>query len=251
MAIARWLFIKEDLIINIFIYSDESGVFDKVHNDYFIFGGIICIGNDTKEIWSRKYSAAEDVIRNKKGNKNKEIKASNITNEQKGKLFRSLNNCYKFGVVIKEKELLESIYYNKKGKQRYLDYAYKIAVKRALEDLVKRNLINRDEVYDIYFYVDEHQTATNGLYELRQTLEQEFKYGIHNLSYNAYYPPVFPKMHCVQVYFCNSKKKLLVRAADIVANKIYHLANENNLYKINEISNLYLTQLPKENIPLC
>lgn len=39
--------------MNIYVYSDESGVFDKEHNDYFVFAGLICIGTNEKEIWSR------------------------------------------------------------------------------------------------------------------------------------------------------------------------------------------------------
>ena len=35
---------NEDLVMNIYIYSDESGVFDKEHNDYFVFGGLILLG---------------------------------------------------------------------------------------------------------------------------------------------------------------------------------------------------------------
>ena len=36
--------------MNIYVYSDESGVFDKVHNDTFIFGGLIILGNDSKDV---------------------------------------------------------------------------------------------------------------------------------------------------------------------------------------------------------
>ena len=43
--------------MNLYIYSDESGVFDKAHNNYFVFGGIICIDNNEKEMLSRKYSS--------------------------------------------------------------------------------------------------------------------------------------------------------------------------------------------------
>ena len=49
--------------MNIYVYSDESGVFDKEHNDYFVFAGLICIGTNEKEIWSRKYSAVEKTLR--------------------------------------------------------------------------------------------------------------------------------------------------------------------------------------------
>ena len=52
--------------MNIYIYSDESGVFDKAHNDIFVFGGIIILGANEKEVWSRKYSNVESVIRKNK-----------------------------------------------------------------------------------------------------------------------------------------------------------------------------------------
>lgn len=50
--------------MNLFIYSDESGVFDKYHNDVFVFAGVICIESSNKEKWCRLYSAAEKTIRN-------------------------------------------------------------------------------------------------------------------------------------------------------------------------------------------
>ena len=48
--------------MNIFIYSDESGVFDKIHNEYFVFGGLILLGKDSKEEWERLYRNAEIAI---------------------------------------------------------------------------------------------------------------------------------------------------------------------------------------------
>ena len=113
---------REVYFINIFIYSDESGVFDKVHNEKFVFGGLIFIDKTQKEICERKYKKAEEVIY-KSGTvcKGNEIKASKITNSQKTKLFRSLNNQYKFGIIINQSQVLDRIYESKKDKQRYLD----------------------------------------------------------------------------------------------------------------------------------
>ena len=81
--------------MNIFIYSDESGVFDKIHNEYFVFGGLILLGKDSKEEWERLYRNAEIAI-TPKYQQNQELKASVVSNKDKGKLFRSLNKCYKF-----------------------------------------------------------------------------------------------------------------------------------------------------------
>lgn len=231
--------------MNIYVYSDESGVFDKDHNDYFVFGGLILLGTEEKENWSRKYSSVEKVLRKNKGvDADYELKATQITNSEKGKLFRSLNGCYKFGVVIREKNVLDRIYQSKKDKQRYLDYAYKIAVKRAFENLIHDGTINPDEIERIYFYVDEHTTATNGRYELQEALEQEFKLGTYNCRYDIYYPPIFNKMKDVQLEYCNSASKLLVRAADIVANKIYFLARNEKREDINNIQHMHVIYMP-------
>lgn len=231
--------------MNIYVYSDESGVFDKEHNDYFVFGGLILLGTEDKENWSRKYSSVEKTLRANKGvAADYELKATQITNKEKGKLFRSLNGCYKFGVVIREKNVLDRIYLSKKDKQRYLDYAYKIAIKRALENLIQDGTINPDEVERLYFYVDEHTTATNGRYELEEALEQEFKLGTYNYKYDTYYPPIFKKMKDVQLEYCNSESKLLVRAADIVANKIFYLARNEKRKELRDIQKLNVIYLP-------
>ena len=218
--------------MNIYIYSDESGVFDKEHNDYFVFGGLIFLGIEDKENWSRKYSSVEKILRANKGVAlDYELKATQVTNKEKGKLFRTLNGCYKFGVVIRQKQVLDRI-------------AYKIAAKRAFEKLIQDEIINPDEVEGLYFYVDEHTTATNGRYELQEALEQEFKLGTFNYKYDTYYPPIFKQMKQVQLEYCNSKSKLLVRAADIVANKIYYLTKNEMIKDICEIQNMNVIYLP-------
>jgi len=35
--------------MRIFIYSDESGVFDKKHNDLFVYGGIILLSKEQRD----------------------------------------------------------------------------------------------------------------------------------------------------------------------------------------------------------
>jgi len=215
--------------MNIFVYSDESGVFDREHNYCFVYGGLVFLSKEERDEWSRRYIAAERIIReNEKIAADKEVKATSISNKSKSKLYRSLNNAEKFGYVVNQKKLLVATYANKKTKQRYLDWAYKMAVKTKLESMVKRGLINPKEVDNIYFYVDQHTTATNGRYELRESLEQEFKIGTFNYSWSLFHPPLFPDMKDVYLEYCDSKSKTLVRAADIVANKVYHQAIHNS-----------------------
>lgn len=209
--------------MNIFVYSDESGVFDREHNEIFVFGGLIFLDGDCKDIANRKFIAAENVLRRKSQYyKKEELKACKIRPEEKQKLFRSLNQYIKFGVIVKQKKINIKIFEQKKSKQRYLDYAYKIALKRALKQLIVVGKIVPDKVENIYIYVDEHTTATDGKYELREGLEQEFKHGTFNYNYNKFFPPIFNNLKGVALAFCNSNKKPLIRAADIVANKLYN-----------------------------
>ena len=230
--------------MDIFVYSDESGVFDVAHNKYFVFGGIILLGKASKEKCARKYAHVEKVLRNNKSvGVDYELKATRITNSEKSQLFRSLNNVYKFGVVINQKNLHKKIFEQKKTKQRYLDYAYKIALKKALKSLIDSGAIDVKDVNSLNVYVDEHTTATDGRYELRESIEQEFKLGVVNFQYGTYYPPIFPDIKVVNLDYCNSSSVRLVRAADIVSNRLFYMAVNEQIDSINR-ENFFITFLP-------
>jgi len=229
--------------MDLFIYSDESGVFDVVHNNIFVFGGLVFLSKDEKDIWSRKYSAAEKVIREREHKSvNQEVKATTVSNTDKGKLYRSLNNAHKFGVVVDQSKVLPSIFFEKKSKQRYLDYVYKIAIKRKFESLIRTGIIKPEQINQLFFYIDEHTTATDGKYELKQSLEQEFRFGTYNMNYSVYYPPIFPALKNVDVKFCNSASNTLVRAADIVSNRFYYQAQKDALPTSDTL--ITITKLP-------
>ncbi len=231
--------------MNIYIYSDESGVLDKKHNDFFVFGGVIFLSKKNKDDQLRKYLHAEQIIRQRMGfNDKEEVKATKISNTDKSKLFRSLNNVYKFGVVVRQKRLLDRIFDSKKSKQRYLDFVYKIAVKKAFQDLINRSLIEPSAVEGLCFFVDEHTTATDGKYELREGLEQELKIGTFNYSYDRFFEPIFPYLKKLELSFCNSESQPLVRAADIVANRLYYSARSNKLRELLNKKDLHITFLP-------
>lgn len=229
--------------MDVYIYSDESGVFDKEHNDFFVFGGVMFFGKEERDKWCRKYINAEKTIKRIESiPKAQEAKAARISNRGKDSLFRSLNGAQKFSIIIDQKSVLPRIFQSKKDKQRYLDYAYKIGVKRCFEHLFLTGKLDSSSVERLHFYVDEHTTATNGIYELREGLEREFKIGTYNRSWDCFYPPIFENLLDVQLRFCNSASVTLVRAADIVANKMYYMTTSG---KIDEIRNkVFTTRLP-------
>lgn len=224
----------------IYIYSDESGVFDYIHNEYFLFAGLIFFGKDSKEIGARKYAHAEKCVRN---NQKGELKGSRISNAKKGKLYRSLNKEYKFCVMIDQKNINHKIFEDKKSKQRYLDYAYKIIIKKCMELLIKEKMISAKKIKFMFVNADEHVTATDGKYELRESLLQEFKIGVFNFNYEKYYRPVFPSLVDVVVNFCDSKTNYLIRAADIICNHCYHVAIKNK-GDLDKERNMFIYYLP-------
>ena len=103
--------------MDIYVYSDESGVFDRHHNDYFVFGGLVAFSYSEADEATRRYQHAEKLIKTKEGLANDdEAKACFLSNGGKSKLFRSLNNFYKFGVVIHQNRVNPNIFNNKKTK---------------------------------------------------------------------------------------------------------------------------------------
>lgn len=231
--------------MDIFVYSDESGVFDPVHNEYFVFSGIICLSKDERDNCLRKYLGLERELRQRANyDIDKELKATTITIKEKRKLFSSMKKTYKFCAIIDQKRVNKNIICNKKTKQRFLDYAFKMGLKNALKNLISQNIISCDEVKNIHVFCDEHTTATNGRYELEDGLFQEFKIGTFNWSYNKFFEPLFKKMDSVNVQFLCSKKQPLIRASDILANRIYFHCTRNEFDKIREVENLFIKQLP-------
>lgn len=227
--------------MDIYVYSDESGVFDHIHNIYYVFGGLILLGKNEKDSCERKYKKAEASISHNYA-PGTELKASVISPAERSKLFRSVNHYNKFGAVITQADVNKEIFNNKKSKQRFLDFAYKRGVKNALQQMMNLGLFLPSDVDNMYFYIDEHTTATDGRYELREGLLQEFKEGTFNYNFQKFFEPIFPDIHTLNLQYCNSAKKTLVRTADIIANRIYHEVLKGNDPKIRE--NLYIQYLP-------
>lgn len=229
--------------MNLYVYSDESGVFDYINNKYFIFGGIIFLSNDEKDCCSRKYKDIEkSIYQNSKyvG----ELKAKSLKYKEKRRLYNVFRDVNKFCCIIRQKKILKNIYSDKKSKQRYLDYAFKISLKEALKSLLKQKLISNDNIDDIVVFCDEHTTATNGKYELRESLLNEFKYGTFNRKYSEFFEPLFKNMNDVKLKYCNSEHAILIRGADIIANKIYGIVMNENWKDLQKLKKINILVLP-------
>ena len=216
--------------MDIFVYADESGVFDRYHNDYFVFGGVIFLGKEQRDIARRRYISVERLQRSHGAAQgHSEMKAIYLKNSQKSSMFRSLNPYNRFGVIVDQKMVISQIFQNKKSKQRYLDFAFKLGLRSALEQLIRDGLVNQSGVNNIYVFMDEHSTATDGRYELREALEAEFKIGTYNDKWSKFFPPLFDNLCFVEFCLKDSAQDALIRAADITANRLYYAVVSNQL----------------------
>lgn len=141
------------------------------------------------------------------------------------------------------KRVNTEIFKNKKSKQRYLDYAFKIGLKRALEKLIQQGKITPSKVNSLNVFCDEHTTATNGFYELKEGLEEEFKRGTHNFRYNKFFPPLFSNLNNVNLQYCDSATVALIRAADIIANRVYFKAKKDQYLHLH--NKVIVTHIPE------
>ena len=150
------------------VFSDESGVFDKNKNKFFVFGGLILDAEkDEVSKVASLYTNMENHMRCKSEySELGELKANSLSFQDRRRIFATLVPFNKFGVVIQLDALLERIFASKKSKQRFQDYAYKIGLKNAFKELIYKGLMHADEAYRFNVIVDQHQTATDGRYEL-------------------------------------------------------------------------------------
>ncbi len=228
---------------NLFVFSDESGVFDNLHYQYYCFGGIIFLSKEEKNQAARNFHHVEKIIKEKLEISG-EMKAAALKNKYKYKLLKSISSFTIFGVVIDLNKVNKNIFLDKKTKQRYLDFAYKLGLKNAFKDLIEEGIIFQNDISNIYVNCDEHVTATNGIYELQESLENEFKRGTYNYNYNEFYEPLFKKLSSVQVKFCDSKNNVYIRMADIIANYIYKMAN----YNLTTAFRIHIKNLPSDKL---
>ena len=127
--------------MEIYVYSDESGVFDNKNETIFIYGGLVFFSKQDKENAARKYKSSEETIKPKYA-KNFELKGSRINNTDKGKLLRALNRYMKFVVAINLQDVHPNVFENKFHKQRFLDYAYTYSLKLLFESFIKGKIIS-------------------------------------------------------------------------------------------------------------
>lgn len=234
--------------MHLYIYCDESGVFDKKHNNFYVMSGYIFLSQGETSIAAAKYSSVEKNIRKiKRIPKEQEIKASFLRKDFKSKrrLLNSLNDYTRFAIIIKLQEVIEKIYDHKKDKQRFQDYAFSRGIKEILLKLKNNEILNLDEIENITVNFDNRPIASSGKYDLKTSLLKELRDGKFNINWDWFIPGILKNLKKIKLNYLNSENNYLIRASDIVANSVWHKALlEPSLKDLKDNKALYIIKLP-------
>lgn len=212
--------------MKVYVYADESGTFDKTHNELFVYGGIVVPGKEAKDELERRYLAVEDSIKSEPGSidAGDEAKACRLSMKERKRLFRVVekSRCRQFGYIVQQGKLKDAVFATKATRQRYLDWALKMGIKLCVNSMFKDGSLLKSDVDKLAVFVDEHSSSTAGKYNLCESINEEFRTGIYNPETNTEFAPVFsPDFPKIPVGYLNSEKTTLIRAADVTANWIY------------------------------
>lgn len=212
----------------VFIYLDDSGVLHKNSTEkFFVYAGFIFLSKKEKD---RALAIYRSATRKLQKGKTEEIKACNIKGSKKRFLLSQLAHFESFSCVVNKGKIYDSIIDNKKSIHRYKDYCIKRAAKVKLANMIDRRLIDPDQPTVLRFFIDNQPTSTDGIYNLRESIREEFQSGIANFDYGIRYPTLFYGDLEVKTEFCDSSSHPLIQASDMLANNIFTKFNyKNNL----------------------
>ena len=217
--------VEENEVSNIsqevIFFFDDSGVLHRNEpSGYFVYAGFVFTNRNILDIARRKYISANKKLK-RTLNRTGELKASNLKTRHKRSLFNSVREYDSVDVVVDISRVYDYILADKKSICRYKDYVLKRCIKNKLSRLITDETIFPNEDIKISVYIDEQLTATNGYYDLRDSIAEELKYGIANFDYGIQYPPLFEENVIVDIQYCDSSHNYMIQASDILANRIW------------------------------
>lgn len=206
---------------NIYFFFDDSGVFHRNEpSGFFVYAGFVFSCREELDAAKRKYINANKAIKKALG-VDYELKAAVLRNKHKRALFNSVAEYGSLSACVELKRIYDYIIDNKKSRCRYKDYVLKLCVKRKLQDLIQMGVVRKSDDIHLFIYIDEQLTATDGYYDLRDSIQEELQHGIVNFNYGIVHEKVFTGQVVVDISYCESKNNYLIQASDILANRIW------------------------------
>lgn len=221
---------------NVYFFFDDSGVLHRNEKSgYFVYAGFVFSSREELENAKRKYISANKKIKLALGvEKTVELKAATLKPKHKRALLNSVLEYESLSVSVKIDRVYNYILSSKKSVCRYKDYVLKRSVKRKLQAMIQAGILSSDDDVRLIINIDEQLTATDGYYDLRDSISEELQHGIVNFDYGIVHPKVFNGSVKVDIKYCESKNNYLIQASDIIANRIWtsYRTNNPNLRKL-------------------
>ncbi len=205
----------------VIFFFDDSGVLHKNESSgYFVYAGYVFTSRVDLDSARRKYINANKKIKNAL-KRDDELKAATLEVKHKRSLYNSVKKYDSVAVVVDISRLYDYVLADKKSICRYKDYILKRCIKSKLKKLITDGIISKDEDITISIYIDEQLTATNGYYDLRDSIKEELQHGIANFDYGIRHPHMFDSKVEVIIHYCDSSANYMIQASDILANRIW------------------------------
>lgn len=205
----------------VIFFFDDSGVLHKNSTSkYFVYAGYVFTGRKELNSAKRKYMHVNKALK-KSLDRTDELKASNLKPKHRHSLFVAVKDYDSVSAVVKLSRVYDYILSDKKSICRYKDYVLKRCVKDKLKRLILDGRISKDEDIMISIYIDQQLTATDGYYDLRDSIREELQHGIVNFNYGIRHSHLFDANVIVNIEYCDSSRNYMIQASDILANRIW------------------------------
>ncbi len=90
-------------------------------------------------------------------------------------------NDYSFALAILNENLYDHIKKDAKAKGRFIDYGLKRCIKMVLKDLIKKDVITRNDSLELEILIDNQTIKSNGLYDLEKSIQKELTKGMKTI----------------------------------------------------------------------
>ena len=204
----------------VYFFFDDSGTLHRNEaSGYFLYAGFVFLSRDELDIAKRKYIKANKALKVATGITG-ELKASKLATSHKRSLYNSMRECESLSAVVAIRNVYNYILENKKSICRYKDYILKLIIKKKLQELLNEGRLSKGDDVNIIVSIDEQLTASNGYYDLADSIYEELRHGIYNFNYGVMHNNLFDGKVKVSITYCESKNNYLIQASDILANRI-------------------------------
>ncbi|VEU75217.1 Uncharacterised protein [Mycoplasmopsis maculosa] len=222
---------------NYYIYSDESGVFSK-NDSFFIITFLVFKSKKSISKSKTLFKSKEDRIKKIKNiNPEEELKGFTLSLNLKKSIIKSFNTIDKFFVKIDISKIKEEIIDNKANRRRFLNWVIAVSLKKYFQNEIKKNILSKEDILNIFLNLDNISTKTSGKYTLEESIIRELFWEVYNSDCDITIPPFFKNIGSLTLSYLDSKYSPLIRMVDVLSNYIYVNIKKGN--KLDEFLKFY------------